>query len=1138
MDCLSDKDVTEKLRIENYEQYKQLVRMHLSFELDLNTDEFDLPCHEIIYYEKGKLRKWNRLAKKIKSCTSSKNGAGSPLEGGSIQLTFGLINQLKQLRAFLLKEVNLKQEGIFRRTGAVSRQNELRNLMNQHKDFNLDENFSVHDCATVYKGFLADLHEPLLTDAHYPAHCQIADLCNGVEGKEKGEKLNKVNHFLNSMQLLVLLLPNENRILLEDIISMLYETSKYEQYNKMSPDTLALLFSPHLMCPRNLPPEALHYVSQRMSSVVSYMIHKGKVIFDIPSKLATDIRAYFHEMKRKKTMSPEHILDESISDISTVNTVYTFVDREKTAAEHNSNPTDTALAQLYAHIQSLPESSKKRKLIKQFNKENGQGTPLQMLMVNRIKNNEIQRSGGKSFGEAIKKHIFHKGLISRTPKRLNSSTNNSSTPNGAVKTPRTRILFPNPILSHSNFQISRQPQHLDTVNNYSIESPSIKSISKNKVSATQLRHPLQKSVSASSILSLTSTLSSASTNSLDINNSENKPSSSSVCRFSLNECTEKDAAIENDVTGTSKQVNKNVSNDLLASENTVQWLSKKNFNEETDYNFDERTDLTDYDLDKFLTPVKNRGKLRNLKNFNSSLKSKFKSEPNLFNLIPKDEFEKDASDFSYVNLNTDQGNENDGKFIDCIPKTIKNSLIRAVSLGSLIGNLSSSSNIATRSEKLKVTKKFILNKTGCFNKSLNKNELNEESVDSYKDCLSTIQSESEIDPGPEHSTKAEEVNSVEDVHKYKHCFSTEHDEKDVNEFETGDVFIHEDRSVLSITSENVVGSYPNLNLYRNIDLITSTPSQFFRRRSMSPITKSTQRMPKAMQESIMTPRSRKPVMLMATVGSVSHDIQNVLKSDISNFNEHRDPESNSAYLNECESSNNDTTPKIHKIKNIVAPQTITVPQQIFSQIHVLGENSYFMGCTEMEPKSIADAANIRDIDELQKQNLKLNNLNTNATLSSTFREYLLSRSVLTASPVDASFSSQPDDFGSTPDIQDLSESQMSSSLLFCLDGNKPVNQNSFNTCEYNESRERIDYQELGINISNCDNNKQSNDKNESDNSYSTQLAKEIFLKSQQRKRNCNNLINSSNDDISVYPEDIYNTRKLLIIEENPNETSL
>jgi len=39
------------------------------------------------------------------------------------------------------------------------------------------------------------------------------------------------------------------------------------------------------------------------------------------------------------------------------------------------------------------------------------------------------------------------------------------------------------------------------------------------------------------------------------------------------------------------------------------------------------------------------------------------------------------------------------------------------------------------------------------------------------------------------------------------------------------------------------------SIYRNLDLITSTPSLRFGRRSMSPITKSTQRMPKAMQVS-------------------------------------------------------------------------------------------------------------------------------------------------------------------------------------------------------------------------------------------------------------------------------------------------
>lgn len=154
-----------------------------------------------------------------------------------------------------------------------------------------------------------------------------------------------------------------------------------EQENKMTPENLATIFAPHLICPRQLPPEALHYISKTMSSIIAYMVCKGQEIFEMPAKLSTDIRAYFVERKRKKTMSPEQTLDESISDMSTVNTVYTFVDREKTAAAHTANNTDTELAQLYAHIQSLPESSKKRRLIKQFNKQNGQGKCLAWCYV-------------------------------------------------------------------------------------------------------------------------------------------------------------------------------------------------------------------------------------------------------------------------------------------------------------------------------------------------------------------------------------------------------------------------------------------------------------------------------------------------------------------------------------------------------------------------------------------------------------------------------------------------------------------------------------------------------------------------------------------------------------------------------------
>ena len=79
------------------------------------------------------------------------------------------------------------------------------------------------------------------------------------------------------------------------------------------------------------------------------------------------------------------------------NTIYTFIDRDLTAQANNQDVTELALAELYAYVQSLPDSAKKRRLIKQFNEQSGQGTP--------ILNNSVSKkseSRGKSLGESIR----------------------------------------------------------------------------------------------------------------------------------------------------------------------------------------------------------------------------------------------------------------------------------------------------------------------------------------------------------------------------------------------------------------------------------------------------------------------------------------------------------------------------------------------------------------------------------------------------------------------------------------------------------------------------------------------------------------------------------------------------------------
>ncbi|XP_044263140.1 rho GTPase-activating protein 19 isoform X4 [Tribolium madens] len=393
---LSDESLTEKFKREFNEQFHILVRMHLSFLLDQATNE-----HEPLS-EKTRLKKWSLVPFNKKKSKGALDGAPLTQEG---------ICQVYQLIEFLKKEQNIKVEGVFRRTGSLTRQQELRNLLSRGVTLELEGGtYSIHDCASVLKGFLAELPDPLLTEAHYPAYCQIAELCVNKENTVQEEKL------LAALQLLLLLLPTENKVLLKDILDLLNFTASFESFNRMSADNLAKLFTPHLLCPRKLSPEQLHVTSQTLAGIVSFMIIKNSELFKIPQNLILEFRARY---EKRRALSA-NCLNESATDQCAASTVFTFVDQERTAKENETNTTETALAQLYAHIQSLPESSKKRKLVKQFNKENGHGTPLQVLRSGVQKN--------KSLGDSIKKHIFHKSVVKSLKKRETMMTPRSRKP--------------------------------------------------------------------------------------------------------------------------------------------------------------------------------------------------------------------------------------------------------------------------------------------------------------------------------------------------------------------------------------------------------------------------------------------------------------------------------------------------------------------------------------------------------------------------------------------------------------------------------------------------------------------------------------------------------------------------------------
>lgn len=163
---------------------------------------------------------------------------------------------------------------------------------------------------------------------------------------------------------------------------------------------------------------------------------------------------------------------------------------------------------------------------------------------------------------------------------------------------------------------------------------------------------------------------------------------------------------------------------------------------------------------------------------------------------------------------------------------------------------------------------------------------------------------------------------------------------------------------------------------------------------------------------MMTPRSRKPVMIVST-----SNLCNLVTGN-----------------NTCDlrGSNLDMASAINNCASILEE----------SQTYNSTDNALYT-------KDVKSKEN-NALDVLDKHNCVQSIANccactqqSSMSITSTFREYLLSRSVLTASPVDLSFTSRTGDFEqSESDLNILNDDTLSDSLLCCLDGNQPESDTS------------------------------------------------------------------------------------------------
>ena len=158
MECI------DKMRHLAPDQFHMLVKMHLSFLLDLTTDDCD--CRFLYDAEllstPTKNKGLSLVTPKRKTATSSLAKVKGVMDG--LPLTVEGVCQVFQIIEYLKRPANMKVEGLFRKHGNLKKQQTLKEHLNKGLTVDLDlGDFSVHECAATLKTFLSDLSEPIVS---------------------------------------------------------------------------------------------------------------------------------------------------------------------------------------------------------------------------------------------------------------------------------------------------------------------------------------------------------------------------------------------------------------------------------------------------------------------------------------------------------------------------------------------------------------------------------------------------------------------------------------------------------------------------------------------------------------------------------------------------------------------------------------------------------------------------------------------------------------------------------------------------------------------------------------------------------------------------------------------------------------
>ncbi|KAK5870302.1 hypothetical protein PBY51_024952 [Eleginops maclovinus] len=240
-------------------------------------------------------------------------------------------NPVPMVLEMMLEHVEMNglyTEGIYRKSGSANRMKELHQRLETDPHLVCLEDYPIHTVTGLVKQWLRELPDPLMTFTHY------SDFLHAVELPEKEEQLHAVYKILEE-------LPSANFNTLERLVFHLVRVCKEEAHNRMSPNSLAIVFAPCVLrCPDSADPLLSMKDVAKTTTCVEMIINE-------------QIRRYNEKMEEIEQLEYAEALAVNQLKLKRQNTVHEKVSSDLSVVPENEPVDSEAEENLVERIKSI-----------------------------------------------------------------------------------------------------------------------------------------------------------------------------------------------------------------------------------------------------------------------------------------------------------------------------------------------------------------------------------------------------------------------------------------------------------------------------------------------------------------------------------------------------------------------------------------------------------------------------------------------------------------------------------------------------------------------------------------------------------------------------------------------------------------